>query len=123
MQAALQTLKNVRADSRSILVAGDMLELGLQAESLHKKIGTLAAASGLQRIYVTGNYARDVISGARQAHMRAENIFNGSRDQILADLKTYLKSGDWVLVKGSRGMTMEKIVRGLRQWTGMPPSV
>jgi UDP-N-acetylmuramoyl-tripeptide--D-alanyl-D-alanine ligase len=48
MQAAINTLKATSAGSRSIVVSGDMLELGENAESMHKQIGALAAASGPQ---------------------------------------------------------------------------
>ena len=41
----------------------------------------------------------------------------GSRDEIIADLARWLKPGDWILVKGSRGMAMEKVVEGLKTWT------
>jgi len=122
MKAALLTVKSLRADNRSILVAGDMLELGKQSASLHNHIGALAATSGIRRIYVTGEFAEAVASGAHESQMNGRDIFSGTKDEILADLKNYLKSGDWVLIKGSRGMTMEDIVNGLKEWAGVKPS-
>ena len=41
------------------------------------------------------------------------NIFTGTKEEILEDIKYRLGPGDWVLVKGSRSMTMETIVQGL----------
>jgi UDP-N-acetylmuramoyl-tripeptide--D-alanyl-D-alanine ligase len=41
-------------------------------------------------------------------------IFTGTQSEIIAHLKKWLKPGDWVLIKGSRGMKMEKVVSGLQ---------
>ena len=115
MEAALATLSNLRSRSRGIFVAGDMLELGDQAPLLHAKIGAIAARSGISRLYASGKLAGKVASGARDEGMLAANVMIGSRREIIEDLIDYLQPGDWVLVKGSRGMTMEKVVAGLKK--------
>jgi UDP-N-acetylmuramoyl-tripeptide--D-alanyl-D-alanine ligase len=114
--AALKTLKTMRAESRAVFVAGDMLELGDQAPSLHIQIGSAAALSGINRLYAKGEFADRVASGARDGGMSAANTMTGSREEIIADLIKWLQPGDWVLVKGSRGMAMEKIVQGIKDW-------
>jgi UDP-N-acetylmuramoyl-tripeptide--D-alanyl-D-alanine ligase len=116
MQVALTTLKTMRAGSRGIFVAGDMLELGDQAPALHGKIGALAAQSGISRLYARGEFADQVLSAARDEGMPAANTITGSRQQIIAELTDWLRPGDWLLVKGSRGMAMEKVVEGLKAW-------
>jgi UDP-N-acetylmuramoyl-tripeptide--D-alanyl-D-alanine ligase len=50
--------------------------------------------------------------------MPAANTIIGSRQEIIADLIDWLQPGDWLLVKGSRGMAMEKVVDGLKAWAG-----
>jgi UDP-N-acetylmuramoyl-tripeptide--D-alanyl-D-alanine ligase len=50
--------------------------------------------------------------------MQPAETMTGSRDNIVEDLKIRLQPGDWVLVKGSRGMAMEKVVRELIAWGG-----
>jgi UDP-N-acetylmuramoyl-tripeptide--D-alanyl-D-alanine ligase len=122
MKAAILALKALRANSRSILIAGDMLELGKQSASMHIHIGKLAATSGIRKIYVAGEFAEAVAKGAQDSQMNGRDIFTGTKDEILKDLKNYLKSGDWVLIKGSRGMAMEDIVNGLKEWAGIKPS-
>jgi len=119
MRAALLTLKSLRANNRSILVAGSMLELGQQSEALHRQVGAWAAASGINQLWVTGDFAAAVIAGALDAGMTREHIFVGSQETILIELQQALKPGDWVLVKGSRGARMENVVRGLKQWAGV----
>ncbi len=116
MKAALSTLDSMRTGSRAVFVAGDMLELGSQASELHKNLGILAAQSGISRLYARGDYAESVASGALDEGLKASDIFTGTRREITADLIKWLQPGDWVLVKGSRGMAMEKVVQGIKDW-------
>jgi len=116
MQVALATLKKMRAGCRAIFVAGDMLELGDQAPALHGKIGALAAQSGISRLYARGKFADQVVSGARDEGLPAASTMIGSRREIIADLIGWLRPGDWLLVKGSRSMAMEKVVREIKDW-------
>ncbi len=116
MQVALATLKTMRAGARGIFVAGDMLELGDKAPSMHSAIGATAAESGISRLYARGEFADWVASGARDEGLPAADTITGSRREIIADLTDWLQPGDWVLVKGSRGMAMEKVVEGLKDW-------
>ncbi|GAG40102.1 unnamed protein product, partial [marine sediment metagenome] len=119
MKAAITTLRSLRANNQSVFVAGDMLELGAQAESLHRQVGAWAATADINKLLVTGDYADAVAAGAKDAGMKSENIFTGSQEKILNILKGSLNPGDWVLVKGSRGARMETIVEGLKEWAGM----
>jgi UDP-N-acetylmuramoyl-tripeptide--D-alanyl-D-alanine ligase len=114
MKAAIRILSSLKGNSRGILVAGDMLELGEYAESMHRKIGVLSARSNIARLYITGEFADAVAKGAGKEDKNSMDIFIGAREEILEDLKKSLLPGDWVLVKGSRAMGMEKIVEGLK---------
>ncbi|MBT9438282.1 MAG: UDP-N-acetylmuramoyl-tripeptide--D-alanyl-D-alanine ligase [Desulfobacterales bacterium] len=114
MEAAIRILSSLKGNSRGILVAGDMLELGEHAESMHRKIGALSARSNIARLYITGEFAEAVANGAGKEDKNSMDIFIGAREEILEDLKKSLLPGDWVLVKGSRAMGMEKIVEGLK---------
>lgn len=91
-----------------------MMELGQHAPSAHKQIGILAARAGMAGIYVTGEFASTVAEGAVGAGMDSGKIFVGTREQIVEGLKGRLGPGDWILVKGSRLMAMEKVIEGLR---------
>ena len=116
MEAAMMTLKSMKGNKRGILVAGDMFELGDQAEAMHQKIGSAAARSGITKLYVTGEYAATVAKSARDEDMASGDIFTGTMEEIFKDMAERLQPGDWVLVKGSRGMGMEKIVNWLLDW-------
>jgi murE/murF fusion protein len=116
MGAAIRTLKILKGNNRGILVAGDMLELGEHAESMHRMLGSIAAKSDISKIYVTGQFADAVAAGARDENMNSGNIFTGTKEEITERITDRLSSGDWVLVKGSRGMAMETIVEDLLNW-------
>jgi UDP-N-acetylmuramoyl-tripeptide--D-alanyl-D-alanine ligase len=118
MQAAFKTAANLASGGRVILVTGDMRELGQHAQDLHRELGRAAARIRPERIYLYGDFAEHVANGALAGGYPAEKVMVGSREDILADLKKRLAPGDWVLVKGSRAMQMEKVAHGLMAWRG-----
>jgi len=113
MRAAIETLQVLKGNHQGVLVAGDMLELGTQAKRLHMEIGAWAADHAIDRLYITGAFAPQVAAGAQDQGLAAAAIYIGSKQDILRALRAQLQPGDWVLVKGSRGMRMETIVQGL----------
>jgi UDP-N-acetylmuramoyl-tripeptide--D-alanyl-D-alanine ligase len=111
VREAIRTLQDLREGHRSIIILGDMLELGEQACRLHEEIGTLAAESGTDALFLKGEYALEVAAGARKGGMPQERIHVfETAGQIMPVLSARLSRGDWVLVKGSRRMKMEEIV-------------
>ena len=117
MKAALTALANANVRGRRIFVAGDMLELGDQAPQLHSEVGAQAVRLGINRLYATGEYANAVAEAARKEGLPASDTLTGSREDIIDALKGFLQPDDWVLVKGSRSMAMEKVVDGLKSWS------
>jgi len=113
VKAAIETLVSLKGTQRGILVLGDMLELGPEAEAMHKEIGSISATSDTARLYVTGDFSSAVAAGAIANGLAADKIFIGTKDEICIDLFDRLEPDDWVLVKGSRGMTMETVVHWL----------
>jgi murE/murF fusion protein len=118
MEAAIGTLAALKGKNRGFLIVGDMLELGEHSAKMHRTIGLIAAGSNIAGLYVAGNYADDVATGALEGQMDSEDIFKGTREEILKAVTKKLDGDDWVLVKGSRGMAMETIVEGLLKWAG-----
>jgi UDP-N-acetylmuramoyl-tripeptide--D-alanyl-D-alanine ligase len=117
MEGAFAALDQLRGGGRSLLVLGDMRELGRDAGALHQQLGRRAARSGAAKLLVCGDFAADVAAGARQGGMAAADIVTGARADVQAALLLELRTGDWVLVKGSRAMGMEAIVRALQDWS------
>ncbi|MEO8802080.1 MAG: UDP-N-acetylmuramoyl-tripeptide--D-alanyl-D-alanine ligase [Rudaea sp.] len=91
------------------LVLGDMRELGRNARDLHAQIGELARSAGISRLYTVGELA----AAAAQAFDNGKRHFP---DQVAlaAALHADLHAGVQVLIKGSRGSAMERVVRALR---------
>ena len=116
MAAAIETLQKIKDGHRGILVIGDMLELGKESVDLHRKIGEIAVSSGMAALYATGSFADAVAQGAAGRGMDSGRIFIGDRQAICEHLKGSLRKGDWVLIKGSRAMGMEKIVHDISMW-------
>jgi UDP-N-acetylmuramoyl-tripeptide--D-alanyl-D-alanine ligase len=120
MAAAISMLKALAKGCRSFFAMGDMRELGAGATALHREIGMLSADSDVFRLAATGEFALSVAEGARAGGMPSNRIMTGGQAEILADFKQHLSAGDWLLVKGSRSMGMEKIVSELVAWAGGP---
>lgn len=110
-RAAIAALVSLRKDRRSALVLGDMLELGAQADVLHREIGEMACRSGINRLFLSGSYAPDVAAGAIHQGMKNSDLFVGTKAEILHALNCWMQPGDWVLIKGSRSTRMETLVQ------------
>ena len=119
MRAAFRTAGSAKRAGRFIVALGDMLELGEASYELHKKLGEDAAKMGVNVILTTGDYAEAVVDGAVSAGFNSKNAKNCSdTNEIGKILEDELQAGDVLLVKGSRGMRMERIVEALKQSVG-----
>jgi UDP-N-acetylmuramoyl-tripeptide--D-alanyl-D-alanine ligase len=96
---------------RHIVVAGEMLELGPETETLHAKCGLRMAEHGVHMV-VGVRGAAEALVGAAQAG-GAEAVFVASADEAGEWLKANVRAGDAVLLKGSRGVRLE---RALAVW-------
>ncbi|MDH5607397.1 MAG: UDP-N-acetylmuramoyl-tripeptide--D-alanyl-D-alanine ligase [Anaerolineae bacterium] len=109
--AALNLLEEL--DGRKVAVLGDMLELGRYETEGHQMVG-IRAAEIADRLIVIGERAKTIAQAAMQRGFAKSNINEvETSDQAIAILKSDLRDGDVVLVKGSRGMHMDNIVPSL----------
>jgi UDP-N-acetylmuramoyl-tripeptide--D-alanyl-D-alanine ligase len=114
--AAVDALMARRGRGRTVLVLGEMRELGTQSAALHRQVGGEAVRAGIDRLYVTGEkLAAAVATGALAAGMAAGDVLVASKEEIAADLAAWLAPGDTVLVKGSRAAAMETVVAALNR--------
>lgn len=121
MLAALETVGEQRRDRRAVAVLGDMLELGEESVAAHRRIGAAAARLGFERLFAYGELAGEMVAAARAGGMPAKLCrAYADKGEIVEQLKKLLKNGelatgDWLLVKGSRGMKMETVIAGLKE--------
>jgi len=100
---------------RKIIVAGEMLELGVEAAALHRACGAEAARSGAFFVLGVQGLAREIVEGARNGGMPGESVRFVPEAQEAGDLLARIvKSGDVILVKGSRGVKLERTIERLR---------
>jgi UDP-N-acetylmuramoyl-tripeptide--D-alanyl-D-alanine ligase len=113
-RAAVRVLAGTFARGRRVLVLGDMLELGPSAPELHHQLGCDAARAGIDRLVLVGDLTRATASGALEAGLgRSAVIHCDSAEAAIQCLGDLLAEGDVVLVKASRGMRLERVVRAL----------
>jgi UDP-N-acetylmuramoyl-tripeptide--D-alanyl-D-alanine ligase len=108
---ALETLKHValRHNSRKVVVMGDMLELGLESDALHQDLFFDLLDYDLDGIFTLGDACS--IAADKLKDRGFKNIYSYDSHRALAEnLKKFIKSKDIILLKGSRGMQMEKVL-------------
>ena len=108
--AALDYLKAFAGNGRRIFVFGDMFELGPTSHEQHRQVGEKCIELELDGVFTLGEntvYTDSVInSGIDHQHFE-------SHDAMIDSLKEMVHSGDKILFKGSRGMAMEKVIKGV----------
>ncbi len=102
--------------SRRIVVAGEMLELGADAAHMHREVGREIARNGVEVLWGVRGLAQELLAGAREGGMSASDVrFFENSEQAAAALLDEIREGDLVLIKGSRGVQTDKIVKLLRE--------
>ena len=110
MSAALEVLESYPAFSRWV-VFGDMLELGNKSEYFHRMAGVLVAKSGADGLLTFGKDSRYALAEAEASGMHNKRLWHcASHTAAARILRRVAKKGDVILVKGSRGMRMEKVI-------------
>jgi UDP-N-acetylmuramoyl-tripeptide--D-alanyl-D-alanine ligase len=115
--AALEWLVDNPGGGERWAVIGDMLELGVDAGEIHGVMGQMAAALGVDQLLTCGSLCRQMVSGAREAGLDTARHFP-DRETLAAHMLQGLGVGDLILVKGSRGMAMEKVIGILEELSG-----
>jgi len=95
---------------------GDMLELGPESPALHREVGAYLAQRGVGYLIACGMLGHGFADGAREAGMAPDRV-REAPDALAAaaTLTTMMDAGDVILVKGSRGMRMERVIEALTE--------
>jgi UDP-N-acetylmuramoyl-tripeptide--D-alanyl-D-alanine ligase len=111
--AALQTLQELPCKGRRVAVLGDMAELGAHSEAAHAEVGRRAAELGVAQLFAVGKMAPIMARAARDAGLNRVFEFTDV-ETAAAAVKSFVKSGDLVLLKASRATRLERIGDALR---------
>ena len=117
---ALQSVVMIAQGRYKAAILGDMLELGDGAIDYHKKIGREAATLSCDMLIAIGEYEKYIIQGAREEGMAEDKIISFKKEEkekLAQWLSESIPENSIVLMKGSRGIQMEKIVQYWRRNT------
>jgi len=118
MASGLKTFVQLPASAR-LAILGDMLELGEASDELHEELGQRVASLGIDFLGVTGDFSEKIKDGALSGGLEAAHIavFNDKERVVdwVAELvhSDRLQPGDWVMVKASRGLALDTVVKQL----------
>lgn len=114
MKAAIKTLATLQVTGRRVVVLGDMLELGAASAELHREVGQQLSCAPFDIVAAVGESANELLVGAAERGVDASKLF-AYRDsaQCARELPNMLRDGDTVLVKGSRRVGLERVVKTL----------
>lgn len=114
MAYALETVSNLKGKGRAIAVLGDMLELGDFTGEAHRVIGELIGRLSIDFLLAMGDQSPILVESAIRNGLLPENAkIVEEYHEAIKILREIIRPGDWILVKGSRRMAMEMIVKGL----------
>ena len=114
--AAIDILSRVKIDDKSskYAVLGEMLEIGHYTEEGHRLVGSKVFEGNIDYLIAVSEKSRDFVRGAVEAGMAADNVFYfDAPEEAASFLKDRIRTGDLLLVKGSQGAHMEKVVKEL----------
>jgi len=121
MEAAINVLEELSARTRGIAVLGDMLEMGSMAEELHYSVGNFIKDKKISYLITVGKDSKNITRAVSDSGNCTINLrhFENNTD-ALEYIISIVKQGDYILIKGSRGMKMEQIAEGLLQQEIIP---
>jgi len=115
MHSALSTLFECKGPAKSVAILGDMLELGEQSECLHRQLGQwLGHNKNVDFLIAFGPQARLMAQEAVKTGYPSQNIWTmDEHEEASKTANSLLSPGDWILIKGSRGMGLDRVSKKL----------
>jgi len=114
MSAAFEAFGKRFPNRRKIAILGDIFELGLESNKLHQEVGELASKNNFDALFAVGERASFYVKGFTLTEKKEAYAFAEIAD-MSEKLNSFLKPGDALLVKGSRGARMERVIEFLEK--------
>lgn len=110
--AAVRTLGKIKTHQNKYAILGDMLELGDYTEEAHRQIGRLIWECGIDYLITVGERSRHIAEEAIACGQERDDVYSFDNSaQAGKFVQDRIKAGDYILIKGSQGMRMEKAVK------------
>ena len=113
VKAGINNLKLMPVNGKKIVVLGDMLELGNIDKKHHIKLGEYLSSQKIDAVLAFGiltQYTIKAMNGSTMPHK-----YYTKKDKLISDLKKIATTKDTIYIKGSRGMKMEEVIKGLKE--------
>lgn len=114
MKAAIDVLMGTRG-VRRIAILGDMFELGEHSDQYHSEVGRYAGEKAVNMIIAVGDAAIHIAEGAKPFMDKCNVLYYETKELLINDIGSIISSGDVILLKGSRGMAMDTIVKKIME--------
>lgn len=116
MRAALETFAGLDAPAGKAVCVGDMLELGDASDAQHRAVGEASGNGPWRLLAGVGTAARALLDGAVKAgYPPSQTVWFATVDEAAEALPLLLRPGETLLLKGSRGMRLERVAEALRR--------
>jgi UDP-N-acetylmuramoyl-tripeptide--D-alanyl-D-alanine ligase len=116
MRAALETVRDLPVTGRRMAILGDMRELGPAADRYHREVGEFAATCNLELLYCVGPHAAFIADAAEAAGMNKSRVVHFASAADCAEIAPrWLRNGDLVLLKASRGIRLETVANAIEK--------
>ena len=103
-------LDRIKGKNRTLIVLGDMLELGKNEKDLHKNLLKHIRENNFHQTFIYGVLMHELYLESKRAKFQTEIKYYNNQKLLISDLKNTIKANDIVYIKGSRGMKMENII-------------
>jgi UDP-N-acetylmuramoyl-tripeptide--D-alanyl-D-alanine ligase len=116
MRAALETVRDLPVEGRRLAILGDMRELGESSDRYHREVGEFAAKCHLDSLYCVGEKSALIADAAESAGMEKSKVVHFPDAPACAAIAPqWLRPGDLVLLKASRGVRLETVAADIEQ--------
>ncbi len=114
MQAAINVLEELCSKTRGIAVLGDMLEMGTMSEELHYSVGSFIKDKKIDYLITVGKDSKNITQAVADSGNQTIKLQHfDNNNEALKYILSVISQGDFILIKGSRGMKMEQIADGI----------
>lgn len=114
VKSSVSILRNLTPEGKNIVIIADMLELGERSPEIHYDTGRYIAIEGIDVLITIGENAKFLSNGAKSANQNIIAIHCKTNSEAFEELKKIISPKDKVLIKGSRGMHTDEIVKYLK---------